>query len=64
MIRKVGIPEGINPVKLEKELNNALWDFESILQDNGIKREIEFIAKMSRYLSAQDLETKIGKASL
>jgi uncharacterized protein with von Willebrand factor type A (vWA) domain len=45
MIRKVGIPEGINPVKLERELNNALRDFESMLQDDGIRREIEFIAK-------------------
>lgn len=52
MIRKVGIPEGINPVELERELNNALRDFESMLQDDGIRREIEFIAKMSRHISA------------
>jgi hypothetical protein len=62
MIRKVDVPEGIEPVELERELNNALKEFESMLQDDGIRREIEFIAKISRHLSAQDLETKIGKA--
>lgn len=62
MIRNVDVPEDIEPVELERELNNALREFESMLQDDGIRREIEFIAKISRHLSAQDLETKIGKS--
>lgn len=57
-MRKVGVPQGVDVAELKRDLDAAFGDFKKLCNDPEIRRDIDRFARVSGYLSAEDLETQ------
>lgn len=57
-MRKVGIPRDVDAAELKSDLDTVFGDFKKLCNDPNVRKDVDKFARVSGYLSAEDLETQ------
>lgn len=57
-MRKVGVPRDVDAVELKRDLDAVFGDFKRLCGDPDVRKDVDKFARVSGYLSAEDLETQ------
>lgn len=57
-MRKVGVPCYVDAAELKRDLDAVFGDFKRLCSDPDVRKDVDKFARVSGYLSAEDLETQ------
>ena len=57
-MRKVGVPHDVDAAELKRDLDAVFGDFKRLCNDPNVRKDVDKFARVSGYLSAEDLETQ------